>query len=81
VNQTIYLVCSRRGGVTGIRKSPPALGTGQIAIKLTVVIPDAVFAEYIPAAVIEVAPQQVQYPPVTVEVQPPDAPQEADHAA
>lgn len=51
MKDSIYLVCNRNG-VTGYRKSKPQLNSGEIAVRIDIVVPSSYFDRFIPTATI-----------------------------
>lgn len=65
---TVYLVCNSRGVDRITKKREPVMYAGEVAIKLSVSIPDSAFRSPLAEAVLEVQEEHLIVPPV-VEVE------------
>lgn len=51
MKDSIYLTCNRNG-VTGYRKSKPSLNSGEVAIRIDILVPNSYFDRFVPTATI-----------------------------
>jgi hypothetical protein len=72
MKDTIYLRFDRTG-VNGMTKRPPALGAGELAVKIQVKVADGYFRQITPEATLEIDERFVIEPVVEVEPQQPPA--------
>ena len=67
MKSTVYLVCDERGVTRLVKKRLPALHGGEVAIKLTVDIPDGAFRPTLADALLKVDEDHIiKAPPVSV---------------
>ena len=70
MQHTCYIILDKNG-VNSVRKSWPRLGPRQIAIRLKITIPNAVFDEFIADATLDVTEESVIKPEIVVEMDTP----------
>lgn len=70
MKDTIFLTCNR-SGIVSMRKNAPYLNRGEIAVKLTLTVPSAIFESYIPSVEVSIPESAVIRPSVEVMIEEP----------
>lgn len=72
MKDTVFLVADENG-VTRMTKRAPALYRNEVAVKLTVSVPDSAFRSLAVTASLDVPEDRVIRPEITLDIQQPDA--------
>lgn len=70
MKSSVYLVFDKLG-VREMRKGKPSLAAGQYAVRVTISVPDRMFARMIPEALVEIPEGAIIEPTVEVQVETP----------